>query len=291
MNERDGLVGLAYVRVAAPDPRAHARFAEEIVGLQRADDDGETCALRADGRARTLVFSRSLPTGIAVEAWDEAALPALAARLKSAGFDATVVTADEARARRVRAALSTKDASGNAVEIVAGPEYRGRRACPGRDAGVNGLGNVGLKSCDLEGDLRFWRALGAEPSDYAGAVAYLALDEAHHRIALYPSKDSGLLYLAFSVASFDDVMRGRYFLAERQIRIVQGPGRQPASEQAFLHFRGPDGLLYAYVHGMARRAADRSAPRQFGAGADGLCAWGSRADGVAELSAEAETDR
>ena len=75
---------------------------------------------------------------------------------------------------------------------------------------------------------------GPAPRDYAGAVVYIALDEAHHRVALYPSKDQGPLYLAFSVESFDDLMRGHYFLAERQVKIVQGPGRQPASQQSFL---------------------------------------------------------
>lgn len=291
MSADDGLVQLAYVRIATPDPRAQAQFGAEIVGLQRADEDGETCALRADARARVLVFSSALPTAVALEAWDEAALSAVAARLSAAGFAASRATTEQARARRVRAALLATSASGDAVEIVVGPEHSGRRFFPGRDAGVNGLANVGLRTRDLAGDLRFWRALGAEPSDYAGAVAYLALDDAHHRIALYPSQEAGPLYLAFSVASFDDLMRGHYFLAERQIKIVQGPGRQPASEQAFVHFRGPDGLVYAYVHGMARREIGRRPPRQFAARADSLCAWGSRADGVVELSAEAEAIR
>jgi 2,3-dihydroxy-p-cumate/2,3-dihydroxybenzoate 3,4-dioxygenase len=281
-----GLVGLAYVRVAASDPRAQAQFAEEIVGLQRGGDDGTDYALRSDARARTLIFSRSSPTAIALEAWDEPALAALAERLKEAGFASTFATPEDARARRVRAALITADATGNAIEIVVGPEQSARRFFGARDAGVTGLANIGLRSRDVASDLRFWRALGAEVSDYAGAVAYLALDDAHHRIALYPSKERGPLYLAYSVATFDDLMRGHYFVGERQIRIVQGPGRQPASEQAFVHFQGPEGLIYAYVHGMARR--EPRPPRQYTGDAQSLCAWGSRAEDVAELSAQTE---
>jgi 2,3-dihydroxy-p-cumate/2,3-dihydroxybenzoate 3,4-dioxygenase len=286
MSHPQGLVGLAYVRIAASDPRAQAQFAQEIVGLQRAGDDGTDYALRSDARARSLTFSRSSPTAIALEAWDEPVLAAIADRLKQADFAATFATPEEARARRVRSALITADATGNAIEIVVGPEQSARRFFGARDAGVTGLANIGLRSRDGAGDLRFWRALGAEASDYAGAVAYLALDDAHHRIALYPSKERGPLYLAYSVASFDDLMRGHYFLGERQVRIVQGPGRQPASEQAFLHFRGPDGLIYAYVHGMARR--EPRPPRQFSPDAQSLCAWGSRAEDVAELSGQTE---
>jgi 2,3-dihydroxy-p-cumate/2,3-dihydroxybenzoate 3,4-dioxygenase len=132
--------------------------------------------------------------------------------------------------------------------------------------------------------LHLWRALGAEVVDYVGDIAYLALDEAHHRVALYPSRERGVLYVAFEVASLDDVMRGRYFLAERQVRLVQGPGRQPVSQQAFVLFRGPDDLIYGYVAGMAPRPPNSAPPRQFALSAESLCAWGSRAVDVAELS-------
>ena len=107
----------------------------------------------------------------------------------------------------------------------------------------------------------------------------------HHRIVLYPSKTQGPLYVAFDVASLDDLMRGHYFLAERQIKIVQGPGRQPASGQSFLHFQGPEGLIYSYVTGTMRRDARSQPPRQFPRDADSLCAWGSVAADAPELSA------
>ena len=81
-------------------------------------------------------------------------------------------------------------------------------------------------------------------------------------------------------------MRGHYFLTERQVKLVQGPGRQPASQQSFVLFGGPDDLIFAYVTGMAWRDPSRRPPRQFALHADSLCAWGSRAEGVSELSAE-----
>ena len=281
--DRATLVALSHVWVAARDPLTCARFAEDIVGLQRSEETADPIALRADDRSRALVFSRGGESRLAVEAWDDAALDDIQSRLSEAGFPARRASADECRARRIQSGLLARDATGNAIEIVTRPERSGRRFFGARDAGLKGLSDVGLRSTDVIGDLRFWRSLGAEVSDYVGEIAYLAIDDAHHRIALYPSTSKGPLYLAFEVATLDDLMRANYFLAERQIKIVQGPGRQPASEQVFLHFQGPEGLNYTYVTGMAKRDHSRP-PRQFPSVAESLCAWGSRADGAPELS-------
>lgn len=277
--DRPLLVALAFARIATPDPAASARFGEEIVGLMRAGN----FELRADDRACALCFEAGIEPSVGIEAWDETALETLQTRLAAAGFSSRWADPAERRARRTEAALLTRDATGNAIDIVARPERSGRRFFPARDAGLVGLFGAGLRSTDPTGDLRFWRALGAVISDYVGDIAYLAIDDAHHRLALYPSRTKGPLYLAFEVASLDDVMRNHYFLGERQVRIVQGPGRQPASDQIFLHLQGPEGLIYAYVTGTAKRADWRRPPRQFARVAESLCAWGSRADGAREL--------
>jgi 2,3-dihydroxy-p-cumate/2,3-dihydroxybenzoate 3,4-dioxygenase len=277
--DRSLLVGIAYARIPSPEPAASARFAEEVVGLMRAGD----FALRSDDRATTLGFGAEIEPSLGVEAWDEAALEILQARLAASGFVARLADLGERRARRVEAALLARDATGNAIDIVVRPERSGRRFFPSRDAGLIGLFGAGLRSIDPKGDLRFWRALGAEVSDYVGDIAYLAIDDAHHRLALYPSHAKGPLYLAFEVATFDDVMRSQYFLGERQIRIVQGPGRQPTSGQVFLHFRGPEGLIYAYVAETGKRSDRRRPPRQYPRVAASLCAWGSQAEGAPEL--------
>jgi 2,3-dihydroxy-p-cumate/2,3-dihydroxybenzoate 3,4-dioxygenase len=278
------LVGLAYARLAAADVAASARFALDILGLQSSEAHPGEAAFRSDDRSRTLVFAPEGNPSLAVEAWDEAALETLERRLNSEGFSASFASAEVARARGVGAALFSRDATGNLIEIVVRPERSGRRFFGRRDAGVVGLASFGLRSTKPADDLRFWRALGADIADRVGDAAYLALDRAHHRIALYHSQVAGPLYVAFEVASFDDLMRAHYFLTERQIRIVQGPGRQPASEQAFVHFLGPDNLIYSYVHGIARRDEKPRPPRQFAWSAESLCAWGSRAEGALELS-------
>ena len=186
----------------------------------------------------------------------------------------------------MQSALLTEDASGNRIDLVVRPTRSGRRYFPPRDAGIVEFHGVGIRTTDDARDLAFWRALGAEVSDWVGDIAYLRIDGLHHRIALYPSNRNGLLYAAFEVEALDQVMQNSYFMQERQVKLVQGPGRQPASEQIFVHVEGPDGMIYSYVHGMRMVDPQRCRPRQFARVRDSLCAWGSEADGVAELSAE-----
>jgi 2,3-dihydroxy-p-cumate/2,3-dihydroxybenzoate 3,4-dioxygenase len=277
------LVAVAYVRIETTDTVASANFAEETVGLQRASQNGSEATLRADDRAQSLAFVRDAEPSVGIEVWDEGALELLESRLNEAKFVTRRASAEEARLRCAQTALIARDKTGNIIEFVARPERSGRRFFGARDAGITGLAGIGLRSKDVKGDLRFWRAAGAEVSDYVGEIAYLAIDERHHRLSLYPSKTSGPLYVAFEVASLDDVMRASYFLAERQVQIVHGPGREPASEQYFLRFRGPEGLIYAYVSGVAKHLKT-GPPRQFRRADESFCAWGSVAKSIPELS-------
>jgi 2,3-dihydroxy-p-cumate/2,3-dihydroxybenzoate 3,4-dioxygenase len=114
----------------------------------------------------------------------------------------------------------------------------------------------------------------------------LRIDGLHHRVALYPSKRNGLLYAAFEVEALDQVMQNSYFMQESQIKIVQGPGREAASRQIFLHVEGPDGLIFSYVNGMAELGEKPRLARQFPLTATSLCDWGSESKDVPELSAQ-----
>ena len=72
-------------------------------------------------------------------------------------------------------------------------------------------------------------------------------------------------------------------LAAQQVRILQGPGRQPASGQVFLHLQGPDGVIYSLGHGMAEIDPLKHRPRQFADENISLCSWGSVCDAAPEL--------
>ena len=281
------ITSVSYVRLAVSEPSASARFMSDIFGLQRvADQDGEI-AFRSDDRFRTVSLGRNSADGasIGVEVWDDKALEEIGRRLRDLGFDVREATSGECRRRYVQSALLAEDASRNRIDLVVRPSRSGRRYFPARDAGIVAFHGVGLRTTDHIRDLAFWKALGAEVSDFVGDIAYLRIDGMHHRVALYPSKRNGLLYAAFEVEALDQIMQNSYFMQESQIRILQGPGRQPASRQIFLHVEGPDGLIFSYVNGMAEVGDRPRLARQFPLHPTSLCDWGSESKDVPELGA------
>jgi 2,3-dihydroxy-p-cumate/2,3-dihydroxybenzoate 3,4-dioxygenase len=288
-NSHPLVVSVCYVRLSATELPASARFAADIFGLERVAEKNGEIAFRSDNRFRTLSFSNGVGEGssVGIEVWDEQALEDIANRLSQGGFVANRATDHDCQLRYVQAALLAMDGSGNSVDLVARPTQSGRRYFPSRDAGITQLHGVGMRSTDLGRDLQFWKELGAEVSDWVGDIAYLRIDGLHHRIALYPAKRRGLLYAAFEVETLDNIMHNSYFMQERQIRIVQGPGREPCSKQIFLHVEGPDGVIFSYVNGMSAIGPLRRPARQFPLVPESLCDWGSEAKDVPELSAGA----
>jgi 2,3-dihydroxy-p-cumate/2,3-dihydroxybenzoate 3,4-dioxygenase len=282
------VASVCYVRHAVSEPQACARFVSDIFGLQQvADQDGEL-AFRSDDRFRTVSLSRDPDGGsVGIEVWDEASLEEIGNRLREHGFAVRTANPDECRRRYVQSALLIEDASGNRIDLVTRPTRSGRRYFPPRDAGIVEFQGIGLCSTDHVRDLAFWRLLGAEVTDWVGDIAYLRIDNLHHRIALYPSRRNGLLYAAFEVEGLDQIMQNSYFMQENQVKIVQGPGLQSASRQIFLHVEGPDGLILSYVNGIAEVGEKPRPPRQFPLTATSLCNWGSESKGVPELSARA----
>lgn len=278
------VIPLCYVRLAVSQPQVAATFATEILGLQPVANPLEPFLFRSDDRYHTLCFaSGTEKSSIGIELAVESEMDRTAKALTSGGFLAREATPDECARRFVRRALIVTDATGNEIDLVLRPANSGRRYFPSRDAGVTGLESVGLRSRALSDDLKLWTAiLGAEVTDRAGDVTYLGLDHKHHRIALYPSDEAGIVYVSYGVESLDAIMQNNYFVQERQIKIVHGPGREPASGQIFLRFAGPEGHVFSYGHGLNDIALHHR-PRQFTPEASSLCEWGSECVDVTEL--------
>ena len=280
------IVQVCYLRLGSPKVEESARFATDVLGLQRVGAVEGDVALRGDHLYHRICLTEGPPEqqSIGLELADEAHIEPARAVLQAAGFPVRDADANECKRRYVRQALITQDGSGNVIDLVARPAHSGRRYFPSRDAGITGLQGIGLRSTDLAKDLLFWtKLLDARISDRVGEITYLRIDERHHRIALYPSGRKGVMEIALDVESFDCIMQSNYFLRERQLKILHGPGRETASGQVFIRFQGPEDCLFSYVHGMREpRSGER--PRQFSSKAESLCAWGSECADVPELS-------
>ena len=277
-------IQLCYVRLAVAQPQAAATFAIEILGLQHVPNKLEPFLFRSDERYHSLCLAEGAERpSIGIEISGEPELDRAAEALTSAGFSAREATAEECAQRFVRRAVIVEDATGNEIDLVLRPAQSGRRYFPSRDAGVTGLQSVGLRSCAMKDDLKLWTAiLGARVTDRVGEVTYLGIDQKHHRVVLYPSNKAGLVYVSYGVESMDAVMQNNYFVQERQIKIVQGPGREPTSGQIFLRFAGPEGYVFSYGYGL-KDIEPHHRPRQFTPQASSLCEWGSECVDIVEL--------
>ena len=268
---------LRYVLLGTNDLAGAAEFAQRVLGLEPIDRTAARARFRSDSRDYTLAFTADEPgvQAVGFEVRDVKTLDSALEALRARGLRAERGTAEECGSRKVKHLLWFYDHSGNRIELVVRPLNSGWRYFPSRDAGIIGLDGVMLRSTAIEKDEALWtEVLGARVSDWAGDAPYLKIDDAHHRLALFPASKAGILAVEYAVESVNLMMRNYYVLQNTQVSIVHGPGRRPASEQLFLTFVGPDGVLYGFVAEGADGETMRR-PRQFPAGPEGFCSWGS----------------
>lgn len=278
---------LRYVHLGSRDPEAAARFAEDRLGLRRVASTEGDWLLRGDQRAFCLGFSAARGQSIGLQVRDLDALDLAAERLAALGVASR---RDDALATRrlARALLAFTLPGGADVELVVRPLDNGWRFFPSREIAQQGLADVALRSTCIEQDEAVLvGALGMRVADWVGDASYLGFDDAHHRLSLHPSSATGVLAVEFGLDCLDQLMQGWYRLLDAAETPAHGPGRRPASEQAFLTFDGPDGVYFGFV-AEGRTPAPGEHPRQFAAGASSHCAWGSDCR-IAEYGAPART--
>jgi 2,3-dihydroxy-p-cumate/2,3-dihydroxybenzoate 3,4-dioxygenase len=269
---------LRYARLVASDLNQAADFAQRVLGLEPIDRTEELATFRSDFRDYTLAFATGehavQSVGLEVRYSDD--LDAALAGLRRLAISAGRGSAEDCALRKVKDMVWFTDFSGNRIELLVRPLNSGWRYFPSRDAGIRGLADVIVRSVDVEKDLSIWSGiLGAQISDWAGDAVYLRFDGAHHRIALFPARRPGILAVEYAVENIDLLMRNYYVLRDLQVPVLHGPGRRPASEQLFVTFVGPCDALFGFVTEGAVLEWQGRRPRQFPAGAAGLCNWGS----------------
>jgi 2,3-dihydroxy-p-cumate/2,3-dihydroxybenzoate 3,4-dioxygenase len=273
---------IRYVRLGTRDLDAASRYAETVLGLEPAERNRGSRYFRSDARDHTLVYFVGDPRDhtAGFEVADVAALDAAAAEIETQGLPVRRGTRSECDARRCAELVHFNDPSGNAIDLIAGADRSSNPYRPSRQAGITGFSHIGLRTSDPKRDEGFWtRICSARVSDRIGDAPLLRIDQVHHKIALFPSTYPGVQHVNHQVESVDDVMRAYYFLRERGVRIVFGPGRHPTSSAIFLYFEGPDGMVYEYSTGV-RTITDEAnyRPRQFPFEASSFCMWGSKPD-------------
>ena len=282
---------IRYLRIGTPDLESAVEFATRIVGLQLVRREGRAAyfrsdkvLVRGDTRDHTLVYFEgdSSDHVIGFDLEERADFDAAGAEIEKAGHRVRAGTKAECEQRRVQRLLAFEDPSGNKIEIVVRPFHSGERYFPARDAGITHFSHIGLRTSNAPRDEAFWtKLLNARVSDWIGEAPLLRVSTIHHTLALFPSPHPGVQHINHQVEDIDDVMRSYYFLREKGVKIVFGPGRHPSSSAVFLYFEGPDKMVYEYSVGVKHILPEEEAsyrPRQFPFAPESFCMWGSRPD-------------
>lgn len=277
------LKDVCYARLGTRDLAGAEVFATGYLGLEVAERTRNAVYLRSDDRGHTLCYFDGAPRDqtVAFEVADDAALMAAADTLDRLDHAVHHGTAAECALRKVSAFVAFRDPSGNRIELAVRPERSGRRYFATRDAGITGFSHIGLYTTDAVRDEGFWtQVCNARVSDRIGDIPLMRVNEIHHTIALLVSDTPGVQHINHQVQSNDDILRSYYFLAERNVEIVFGPGRHPTSGARFLYFKGPDDMVFEYSVGVDAIADEEThQPRQFGFEPTSLCKWGSKPQG------------
>ncbi len=282
---------IRYLRIGTANLETAVEYCTRIVGLQLVAREGKAAyfrsdktGVRGDTRDHTLVYFEGDPGDhtIAFDLQDHARLDAVAAQLEQAGHSVHLGTRNECELRRVRDFIATRDPTGNKIEIVVRPCHSGVRYFPSRDAGITHFSHIGLRTSNAAKDEAFWTTIcNARVSDWIGDAPLLRIGTVHHSLALFPSSYPGVQHINHQVEDIDDVMRSWYFLREKGVKIVFGPGRHATSSAVFLYFEGPDKMVYEYSVGVKHIQPEEEAsyrPRQFPFTPQSFCIWGSRPD-------------
>lgn len=289
------LFDIRYLRIGTPRLDDAIEFATKMVGLQLVAREGKAAyfrsdraPVRGDTRDHTLVYFEGDPSDHAIgfDLRNPADFDAVCAALEQAGYPVQVATKDECEQRRVKQCLVSRDPSGNKIEIVARPYHSGVRYHPTRDAGITEFSHIGLRTSNPVRDEKFWTTvMNARVSDWIGDAPLLRVNTIHHSLALFPSTFPGIQHINHQVEDADDVMRSYYFLRDKGVKIVWGPGRHPLSSAIMVYFEGPDRMVYEYSVGVKQIMPEDEAsyrPRQFPFERYSLCMWGAVPD-VAEF--------
>jgi 2,3-dihydroxy-p-cumate/2,3-dihydroxybenzoate 3,4-dioxygenase len=276
-----------YTRIGTRDLDTAEHFATQVMGLEKVERTPDRLYLRSDHRHHTLCYFWGDPSEqiIAFDLTSWQALDAAYAYLQAQGVPCGRGSIEEAADRHVQGFIWFLDPTGNCIELLARPHDSARRYFPARDAGVTGFGHVGLCTTEPVRDQAFWlQHFNAMVSDWIGPCPLMRVNPRHHQMALFPSIRKGIQHINYQVQDFDDVMRSYYFLKEKGIKIVFGPGRHATSGAIFVYFEGPDGMVYEYSNS-DRKIIENPAsyrPRQFPMDPSSFCVWGAKPD-IAEF--------
>ncbi|HYU19084.1 MAG TPA: VOC family protein [Chloroflexota bacterium] len=249
--EKVGRVGLS-----VNDLSKSAAFYSDDWGLAVTEEADDTIYLRtvaAEHHSVSLTAGQQgglLEVGLQVAGAD--ALDRAAEELAAAG--APILKAPGPADRPgVKRNLRLRDPDGHSLELYWGDEavtedYGNRNVKP------EGLTHVVLRTVDIDRAQAFYREhFGFKESDWNGHhMVFLRCNEIHHQLAFVHAETPGLHHVAFEVRDFLEIAKGVYYLGEKGVPRLWGPGRHGAGNNLFSYFWDPEQNVVEYTTDIIR---------------------------------------
>jgi 2,3-dihydroxybiphenyl 1,2-dioxygenase len=261
---------LGYLAFEVSDLAAWEQFATGVLGLGVARRWDGGLSLRMDGHAQRFFVTQGTPGAIvddlAAVGWqvaDEAALDAVAARLRAAGHDVVEGTREETAARQVVRLVHLRDPGGNRVEIAFGPAmgegaFTSSLAPSGFVADELGLGHLVINAPETAKTAAFYQELlGFRLSDrivcefygFPVDITFLHANARHHSLAFGGQQPKRLHHFLLEVKSLDDVGAALDRAVAAGVRIAQMIGRHPNDRMVSFYAFTPSGFQFEYGTG------------------------------------------
>lgn len=174
----------------------------------------------------------------------------------------------------VKRNLRLRDPDGNAIELYWGDEpvhedYGTRNVKP-----LN-LSHVVLRTTDVDRAHAFYKEhFGFKESDWNGHhMVFLRCNEIHHQLAFVARTKAGLDHVAFEVNDFFEIAKGVYYLGEKGIARLWGPGRHGAGNNLFSYFWDPEHNIIEYTTDIIRIYDDSKWTPRVWPGRDTIDLW------------------
>jgi 2,3-dihydroxy-p-cumate/2,3-dihydroxybenzoate 3,4-dioxygenase len=290
---------LGYVELTVTDLDRAVAFYRDVVGLEPVGrgPEGEY-RFRCSEDPYGVALHRADQAGFKRGGWmleDESQFAVLHQRLRHSGVPYEEFAVTECQARGIaRGTRIVEPNTGATLEFYRLPATVKPEPFVPTLAKIQRLGHVVWTTPRYKEALVFFRdVLNFAESDSIGeGVTFFRAfpNPYHHGIGIARGERNKLHHLNFMVTEIDDIGRGLARFKAKDVPIVFGPGRHPASTSVFLYFLDPEGLTLEYSFGMEEfPEGDARAPRRLDPLPLNIDSWGSvrdpRMNAVGEIAA------
>ena len=279
---------LGYVELMVTDLERSAAFYRDVVGLEPAGEgpEGER-RFRCSEDPYAVVLHQADQPGFRRGGWmleDERQFASLHEAVKSVGVAFESLSDSECKSRGLgRATRIVEPSMGATLEFYLLPSATKPQPFLPTLAKIQRLGHVVWATPHYDEANAFFRdVLSFVESDRLGEgiTFYRAFPNPyHHGIGVGRSARNHFHHLNFMVTEIDDIGRALARFRAKDVAVVFGPGRHPASTSVFLYFLDPDGMTLEYSFGMEEfPEVDPRAPRRLEPTPLNFDSWGSYRD-------------